>query len=422
MTAKDVANHVKDDLGFPQYADMFIKQDISGEELPSLVKQDLIDMGIISVGHRLQILEDFHTLRAARAAEMRTTKLHTWSEFGWYCCNCYPRTFKLTQAAIKMEKNYCCTVCGYEDQIDMTAVTDVQIDRGCCWSRITVERFVSFYPTIVDLPQRSDARVLRLSSSPHAISYVPPSVRARSLSLTHALFICSFLSTSSVMIQRRRSFRGFKGKILLSKLCARFASRWNRTKTAWRISGAIALRQNETPAPFFYTRTGTRLKSPTKDQHPHCLSSPIARTRTRPVGFLCGRAAPCLQYEPPRHLDRGQSPVRSPAHDRSSASQISQTACSREGTSTNDMSLDDTLRRAHQASTSKLKLKRIRNEIEELRTAFKSNVRGVGGVFCATKIGVFARFKYVTSTATRDRTGAGDTLLIILFTPTRGIQ
>ena len=142
MNPQDVADHVTNELGLPQYAKLFFEQDISGEELACLVKQDLIDMGITSVGHRLKILEDFHTLRAAKAAEARTTKLHTWSEFGWYCCNFYPRTFKLTQAAIKIEQNYCCTACGYEDQIDMTAVTDVQINRGCCWSSITVERYV----------------------------------------------------------------------------------------------------------------------------------------------------------------------------------------------------------------------------------------------------------------------------------------
>ena len=138
MTSADVGRHVAKDLGLPQYEKVFIDHDISGQEVASIVMRDLKNMGIKSVGHRHLILESFRQLRAARAAQARMQNLHKWSEYGLICCECYPRQFKLTQSSIKIEKNYCCGF-GYQDQLDMTVVKDVGLDRGCCWNRVEIE-------------------------------------------------------------------------------------------------------------------------------------------------------------------------------------------------------------------------------------------------------------------------------------------
>ena len=139
MTSKDVAIHISKELGLPDdVATLFVKHDVSGTEVASIVMSDLKAMGIKSVGHRHMILESFRVLKAARAAQARMQNLHKWSEFGLICCTCYPRSFKLTQSSIKIEKNYCCGF-GYQDNLDMTVVKDVGLDRGCCWNRVEIE-------------------------------------------------------------------------------------------------------------------------------------------------------------------------------------------------------------------------------------------------------------------------------------------
>ena len=138
MTSKDIARHVAQELGLPSVAPLFIQHDITGAEVASIVMSDLKAMGIKSVGHRHTILESFRVLKAARAAQARMQNLHKWSEFGLICCQCYPRSFKLTQSSIKIEKNYCCGF-GYQDNLDMTVVKDVGLDRGCCWNRVEIE-------------------------------------------------------------------------------------------------------------------------------------------------------------------------------------------------------------------------------------------------------------------------------------------
>ncbi|QDS77220.1 hypothetical protein FKW77_002913 [Venturia effusa] len=50
-------------LGLPQYADTFVDEAITGDALVALLHQDLKDMGISSIGHRLTILKSVYDVK-----------------------------------------------------------------------------------------------------------------------------------------------------------------------------------------------------------------------------------------------------------------------------------------------------------------------------------------------------------------------
>ncbi|KAG6004378.1 hypothetical protein E4U21_001141 [Claviceps maximensis] len=53
-------------IGLPQYADMFVENEIVGEALVALQHDDLKSMGIASVGHRLSILKKVYDVKKAQ--------------------------------------------------------------------------------------------------------------------------------------------------------------------------------------------------------------------------------------------------------------------------------------------------------------------------------------------------------------------
>ena len=56
-------------LGLEQYAPAFRDNDVDGEVLPELTADDLISIGVTSIGHRRKLLAAIAALRAAAAAE-----------------------------------------------------------------------------------------------------------------------------------------------------------------------------------------------------------------------------------------------------------------------------------------------------------------------------------------------------------------
>jgi SAM domain (Sterile alpha motif) len=63
----DVAEWLRG-LGLEQYAPAFTENDIDGAVLPELTTEDLISIGVTSVGHRRKLLSAIAALRAGAPA------------------------------------------------------------------------------------------------------------------------------------------------------------------------------------------------------------------------------------------------------------------------------------------------------------------------------------------------------------------
>ena len=91
MSAKDVGNWVSTPpnpgkpgaggLGMPQYRAAFEQNHIDGECLKTLDKEDLVDLGINSVGHRIKILAAIASIQQVAAIEHRNKVLLQFTEF-----------------------------------------------------------------------------------------------------------------------------------------------------------------------------------------------------------------------------------------------------------------------------------------------------------------------------------------------------
>ena len=137
---KRVAQFISEECGLPQYAQGFIKNNITGKIIGLLTKQDLIDIGVKLVGHRIRILNNVKPFQAAKAAVKRLGGIQSWTEFVWpYQCSqfCFPRRFKLTQTGLRIKQDYCCGV-GHENTIDLCLVRDVKFHKTCCSCRVQV--------------------------------------------------------------------------------------------------------------------------------------------------------------------------------------------------------------------------------------------------------------------------------------------
>jgi class 3 adenylate cyclase len=75
LTFLGVENHRLRGLGLEQYAPAFRENDVDGEVLPALTSDDLISIGVTSVGHRRRLLDAIAALTnepaAARATPVR---------------------------------------------------------------------------------------------------------------------------------------------------------------------------------------------------------------------------------------------------------------------------------------------------------------------------------------------------------------
>src|SRR5215831_2234794 len=64
-------------LRLEQYADAFLKNDIDGEILPELTADDLIGLGVTSIGHRRKLLAAIATLRDSGSSTANARTLPT---------------------------------------------------------------------------------------------------------------------------------------------------------------------------------------------------------------------------------------------------------------------------------------------------------------------------------------------------------
>ena len=69
MAGIDIAAFLRG-LGLAQYEPAFRDNDIDGEVLPSLTAEDLVGLGVTSIGHRRKLLEAIAALRAETAAPL----------------------------------------------------------------------------------------------------------------------------------------------------------------------------------------------------------------------------------------------------------------------------------------------------------------------------------------------------------------
>ena len=74
-----------DDQGFGAYSQNFVDNNVNGECVPLLSKQDLLDIGVTKVGDRLRMLRHMREYKVALEVQQRTKVLLRWLEFRWFC-------------------------------------------------------------------------------------------------------------------------------------------------------------------------------------------------------------------------------------------------------------------------------------------------------------------------------------------------
>lgn len=138
--ARRTAKFIAEECGLPEYADAFEKNHVTGKLLGMLGKDDLDDLGVKKVGHRIKLMNKFKVFQAAHAAVRRLEGITSWTElvWPWQCCEfCYPRTFRLTQTGLRIKQDYCCGM-GTENTIDLCLIRDVKFFTNCCYSSVQV--------------------------------------------------------------------------------------------------------------------------------------------------------------------------------------------------------------------------------------------------------------------------------------------
>ena len=100
-TVKEVAKWVANDIGLPMYKDAFEGNHIDGDALKVLDKDDLIDLGIKSVGHRIKILTAIASIQQVANIAHRNKVLLDFTEH-YYCCAIFPRQYKITNTFLEV--------------------------------------------------------------------------------------------------------------------------------------------------------------------------------------------------------------------------------------------------------------------------------------------------------------------------------
>ena len=86
-TVEEVGKWVAEELKLPEYTAAFTDNHIDGAHLTVLDKEDLEDMGIKSVGHRLKILQSIKSIKQVSAIADRNKVILRFTEhceYGWY--------------------------------------------------------------------------------------------------------------------------------------------------------------------------------------------------------------------------------------------------------------------------------------------------------------------------------------------------
>ena len=79
-TVEEVGKWVAEELKLPEYTSAFTDNHIDGAHLTVLDKEDLEDMGIKSVGHRLKILQSIKSIKQVSAIADRNKVILRFTE------------------------------------------------------------------------------------------------------------------------------------------------------------------------------------------------------------------------------------------------------------------------------------------------------------------------------------------------------
>lgn len=163
-------------IGLGQYAEEFQANAITGRVITNLTKDDLREIGVKSVGHRVIMAEGMKILNKKSVDLQRNQSLwksqspHPGGHYGYYdgCCNwlsykicgpCRSRTsFNVTTRGIKQRSLPGCCCRGMksvsQDFVDFRFVKDIELDSypacGCCFMthQVTIHSDDATNPTI----------------------------------------------------------------------------------------------------------------------------------------------------------------------------------------------------------------------------------------------------------------------------------
>eukprot|EP00824_Muranothrix_gubernata_P001639 TRINITY_DN11925_c0_g1_i1.p1 TRINITY_DN11925_c0_g1~~TRINITY_DN11925_c0_g1_i1.p1 ORF type:complete len:213 (-),score=45.24 TRINITY_DN11925_c0_g1_i1:61-660(-) len=139
-------------MGLGQYRGAFTENNVTGTELVLLEKDDLKDLGMASVGHRLKLLDSVKRFKVAANIAQRNKVLAEFKNYS-LCYQFRPTRFRLTQTCLELNKAI--GVCGYRRKnTDLSSFTDISIRIGCCHSYIMIETVDPSDPEILIVAKR----------------------------------------------------------------------------------------------------------------------------------------------------------------------------------------------------------------------------------------------------------------------------
>jgi hypothetical protein len=122
---KEVQEFLKKE-GFEQYEANFRKANVGPGEIPLLEDAHLKELGIVKVAHRIRMIQVTKGFRRALKNFERSQAILDLTSWYWRPM-CYPRTFKITMAAIVVNDPQPFS-CGYtQEQIDISSITDINM-------------------------------------------------------------------------------------------------------------------------------------------------------------------------------------------------------------------------------------------------------------------------------------------------------
>lgn len=127
-------------LGLSYLEPLFTEHEVTPNEIAHLKEEHLIDMGITNVGDRVRIVE---STRAFLRGERNRARQSTILRFtGWKllpCFHWYAPHYYLSESAIVIRKNVCCTCSTIVDNVDISSISDLQLVTGCCFAWVIID-------------------------------------------------------------------------------------------------------------------------------------------------------------------------------------------------------------------------------------------------------------------------------------------
>ena len=125
-------------IGLQQYGGGFLENAIGGAELMYLDKEDMRDgLGIRKVGHRIKLIRELERFQHVhRVAQKNMTLVRFKQHYYFPCMHPFKKRFRVTQASIEWSIG---GVFGSSHhQIDMSAIRDIEFEKVCCRSFLTI--------------------------------------------------------------------------------------------------------------------------------------------------------------------------------------------------------------------------------------------------------------------------------------------